>query len=255
MTTRQELARATELLRLESLNRQRADQARLQLLNRLVFAEEEERRRIAREVHDQCGQDLTALKLQTARLKAECSGHAGLRLQVEVLEAIAAQLDEDIDFLVWELRPTTLDIGLRTALAKYVESWSVHYGIHVELQARGTADDRLTVKIKSTLYRVAQESLTNIAKHARATRVEVVVEACSGYVSLVVEDNGVGFDPGSTGMTGRGLGLLGMQERAALVAGTLQIESAVGRGTTVLLRVPTPAPEQTQSRSQVQAQA
>src|SRR5947207_2836074 len=136
LTAGLELARATELLRAEIGGRQRAEQARLQLLNRLVFAEEEERRRIAREMHDQCGQDLTALRLQVARLKAVCSGDASMRGQVDALEAIVAQLDQDIDFLVWELRPTTLDgLDLRTALAKYLQSWSAHFGIPAELHA------------------------------------------------------------------------------------------------------------------------
>src|SRR5712671_2119438 len=147
-----ELARATALLRAEIGERQLAEHARLQLLNRLVFAEEEERRRIAREMHDQCGQDLTALRLQVQRLKAACGGDAGIRGQVEALEAIVAQLDQDIDFLVWELRPSTLDgLDLRAALAKYLQSWSTHFGIPAELHANEVSEDRVTSKIKSTL--------------------------------------------------------------------------------------------------------
>jgi signal transduction histidine kinase len=241
-----ELTRATELLRAEIGERQRAEQARLQLLDRLVFAEEEERRRIAREMHDQCGQDLTALRLQVGRLKAACGVDSGMRGQVDALEAIVTQLDQDIDFLVWELRPTTLDgLDLRAALAKYLQSWSVHFVIPAELHASEISEARMTSKIKSTLYRIAQEALTNVAKHARAARVDVVLASCGDHVSLVVEDHGVGFDRGDTGITGQGLGLLGMRERVALVAGTLQIESAIGRGTTILVRVPMPATDQT----------
>jgi glucose-6-phosphate-specific signal transduction histidine kinase len=108
-----ELARAIELLRME---RQHAEQMRLQLLNRLVAAEEEECRHLAREMHDQCGPDLTALRLQIERVKAASGEHAGLREQVEALDAIAARLDQDIDLLVWALRPTALDgLGLRAA--------------------------------------------------------------------------------------------------------------------------------------------
>jgi signal transduction histidine kinase len=240
-----ELARATELLRAEIGDRQRAEQARLQLLNRLVFAEEEERRRIAREMHDQCGQDLTALRLQVQRLKTACGGDGGIRGQVDALEAIVVQLDQDIDFLVWELRPTTLEgVDLRAALAKYLQSWSAHFGIPAELHANDVSEDRVTSKIKSTLYRIAQEALTNVAKHANATHVDVVLASCRAHVSLVIEDHGVGFDRGDAGITGQGLGLLGMRERVALVAGTVQVESIMGRGTTILVRVPTPDTDQ-----------
>jgi len=239
----QELARTTELLRIEIGERQRAEQVRLQLLNRLVYAEEEERRRIAREVHDQCGQDLTALKLQTARIKAECGGHAELHRRVEALEAIATQLDQDIDFLVFELRPTAHEgLDLRVVLAKYVQNWSAHFGIPVELHAGEMSDGRLTSKIKSTLYRITQEALTNVAKHARATHVDVILGQSSDHVSLAVEDDGVGFERGDVSVAGQGLGLLGMRERAGLVAATVQVESAPGRGTTILVRVPMPTP-------------
>ena len=127
MTTRQELVRATELLRIETRERQRAEEARLQLLDRLVFAEEEERRRIAREMHDHLrpGPDRpqAADRASQGRVCRAC----GAARQVDALEAIATQLEEDIDFLVWELRPTTGDgVGLRVALARYIENWSRH---------------------------------------------------------------------------------------------------------------------------------
>jgi signal transduction histidine kinase len=221
--------------------RERAERARTELLTRLVFAQEDERRRIAREMHDQFGEQLTALGLRIGMLKDACGGRAELGEQVEALEAVARQLDRDVDLLVWELRPTALDdLGLRAALANYVRNWSKRVSISAELHASGLLDDRLASEAETTLYRIAQEALTNVAKHAQAENVDVILERRSDHVLLIVEDDGVGFDPGDPGTTGQGFGLQGMQERAALVGATLQIESAAGKGTTILVRMAAP---------------
>jgi PAS domain S-box-containing protein len=234
-----ELAYANRLLRAEMDERQRAEQARAELLGRLVFAQEDERRRIAREMHDQFGEQLTALTLRIGALKESCAGDPPLSAQVDALERVAQQLDRDVDHLVWELRPTALDdLGLRAALDNYVQDWSSRVRVSADLHTAGLADDRLSSEIETTLYRIAQEALNNIAKHAHADHVEIILERRTDHVSLVVEDNGVGFDPVAT-TPGRGFGLLGMQERAAMVGATLEIESAVGEGTTILVRMPT----------------
>jgi PAS domain S-box-containing protein len=236
-----ELARANASLRAEMGERERAERARTELLTRLVFAQEDERRRIAREMHDQFGEQLTALGLRIGMLKDACGGRAELGEQVEALEAVARQLDRDVDLLVWELRPTALDdLGLRAALANYVRNWSKRVSICAELHASGLLDDRLASEAETTLYRIAQEALTNVAKHAQAENVDVILERRSDHVLLIVEDDGVGFDPGDAGTTGQGFGLQGMQERAALVGATLQIESAAGKGTTILVRMAAP---------------
>jgi PAS domain S-box-containing protein len=215
-----------------------AERARTELLSRLVFAQEDERRRIAREMHDQFGEQLTALSRGIGALKDACGGSAGLSALVEALETIARQIDRDVDQLVWELRPTALDdLGLRAALANYVQDWSRRVGIPAELHTRGLLDDRLASEAETTLYRVAQEALTNVAKHARATRVDVILERQADSVRLIVEDDGVGFEAGAEGAPGGGFGLLGMQERAALVGATVEIESTAGKGTTVFLRM------------------
>jgi two-component system, NarL family, sensor histidine kinase UhpB len=217
-----------------------AERARTELLARLVFAQEDERRRIAREMHDQFGEQLTALGRGIDALKAACGDREELRTKVEALEAIAHQLDRDVDQLVWELRPTALDdLGLRAALANYLHDWSARVGISAELHTSGLLDDRLASETETTLYRIAQEALTNVAKHAQAKNVDVILERRSDSVLLIVEDDGVGFEPPPTngGRSARGFGLLGMQERAALVGASLQIESAAGKGTTVLVRM------------------
>ena len=214
------------------------ERARTELLSRLVFAQEDERRRIAREMHDQFGEQLTALSRGISALKDACGGSGGLTGLVDALEKIARQIDRDVDQLVWELRPTALDdLGLRAALANYVQDWSRRVNIPAELHTSGLLDDRLSSEAETTLYRVAQEALTNIAKHSRAKRVDVLLERQADSVLLIVEDDGVGFDADKEGAPGDGFGLLGMQERAALVGATIEIESAAGEGTTVFLRM------------------
>ncbi len=243
-----ELAQANEALRAEMIERELAERGRTELLGRLVFAQEDERRRIAREMHDQFGEVLTALARRIEMLQNVCDQGSDLSVQVKALSALAQQLDRDVDHLVWELRPTALDdLGLRAALATYVQDWSKRVNMRVELHTAGLIDDRLSRDVETTLYRIAQEALTNIAKHARASIVEVILERRPDQVLLIVEDDGVGFDPIATGTADRGFGLLGMQERAALVGATLEIESALGKGTTVLLRLPAAQPAGTPS--------
>jgi signal transduction histidine kinase len=184
---------------------------------------------------------LTALSLRIAQLKEACSDSAFLAQQVEALEAIAARLDSDVDQLVWELRPTALDdLGLRAALSNYIQGWSQRTSIAAELHTSGLLDDRLTSEVETALYRIAQEALNNVAKHSRARRVEVILERRSDCVLLIVEDDGVGFAPPDSGAAANGFGLVGMQERAALVGASLEIDSTPGKGTTVLVRMAAP---------------
>ena len=198
-----------------------SERARTELLSRLVFAQEDERRRIAREMHDQFGEQLTALSRGIGALKDATAGSPDVAPLVESLEKVARQLDRDVDQLVWELRPTALDdLGLRAALSNYVQDWSRRVNVPAELHMTGLLDDRLPPEAETTLYRVAQEALTNIAKHARATRVDVILERQPDSVLLIVEDNGVGFDTEGSDTPERGFGLLGMQERAALIGAT-----------------------------------
>ena len=170
----------------------------------MVFAQEDERRRIAREMHDQFGEQLTALGLRIRMLKEAAAGRADLSEQIEALEDVAQQLDRDVDHLVWELRPTALDdLGLRAALANYIQDWSMRVSVPAELHTTGLTTERLASEIETTLYRIAQEALNNIAKHARARHVEIILERRADQVSLIVEDDGVGFDLGRDGR-GRG---------------------------------------------------
>ena len=214
---------------------ERNERARAEMLGRLLFAQEDERRRIAREMHDQFGEQLTALGHRIASLKEVAGDRSDLRERIDALQSVAQQLDRDVDHLVWELRPTALDdLGLRAALGNYVQNWSARTGIAAKLHASGLVDDRLAPEIETTLYRIAQEALTNVAKHSGATTVDVILERTAGHVALIVEDDGRGFD---TDASTAGFGLLGMQERASLVGATIAIESAEGQGTTILVRI------------------
>ena len=234
-----ELSTANESLRQEMARRHRVEQERTELLTRLAFAQENERHRIARDLHDQLGQQLTALRLTLETLKSHAGTQSEFRTRIETLQELARQLDEDVAFRVWELRPTVVaDLGLCAALTTYVRKWSKYFGIAADLRASQLPAERLSAQIETTIYRLAQEALHNVVKHARADRVDVVLEYTSDSLSLIIEDNGIGFEPSTAETANRGFGLIGMRERAALVGADLQIESSPGRGTTVLVRTP-----------------
>jgi len=241
-----ELMGTNDSLQAEIAERRKAERERASILRRLVMAQEEERRRIARDMHDQFGQQLTVLILKLGMLKEDCGGQRELREQVENLEEVAGRLDADVDFLVWQLRPTALDdLGLQDALAKFAQNWSKHFGIPVEVLTRGLGKEASTSEIDTTLYRIAQEALNNAAKHSRAASVTILLEGRADAVSLIIEDDGVGFNVESvSGANDKGLGLVGMRERAALVGGTAEVESQPGEGTRVIVRIPTPPPAQ-----------
>jgi two-component system, chemotaxis family, CheB/CheR fusion protein len=236
-----ELAGANQRTQVEIAEREHLEIARAELLRRLVTAQEVERRRIARELHDQFGQQLSALRLGLATLADPAQtnrSEAIVRLQ-----HIAAQLDEDVDRLAIELRPAALDdLGLRIALQQHVEEWSARHNISAEFQVTGIEDMSIPPEVEIVIYRVVQEALTNVLKHADAGHVSVILEQRADQVRAIVEDDGRGFDPETLQQTPapqRQLGLLGMQERVALVSGTITIESALGRGTSVFVHIPT----------------
>ena len=204
------------------------------VLNRLVTSQEDERRRIARDLHDDMGQRLTALRLLLER--SQRSRDAAEPAEIDRALQLVAEIGDRVNFLSWELRPAVLDeLGLAAALPRYVKEWSSHVGVAAEFRAVGYEQGQLPADVEVVFYRVAQEALNNIAKYASATRVDVVLGASDGQVTLVIEDDGIGFDAGSTA-NAPGFGLIGMRERAALVGATVQIESSAGHGTSVYLR-------------------
>jgi signal transduction histidine kinase len=237
-----ELSRVNQTLRAEVVEHKKAEAARVQLLRRLVTAQEEERHRISRELHDHMGQYLSTMILRLKTLQPLAAEQESARLNLQQLQELTGQLVDEAHHLAWELRPAALDdLGLLTALQNYTEKWSERSGIAVDFHSGGLKRERLPHEIETTIYRIVQEALTNVLKHAVARRVSVIVERRRGHVLVIVEDDGKGFDVESAARswgTGCGLGLLGMRERVALVAGDLNIESAPGGGTTLRIRVP-----------------
>lgn len=237
-----ELGQVNNALRQEMTERVKAEEKSVGLLRKIVTAQEEERGRIARDLHDQLGQRLTALRLNIASLKDACADEPELISRVQNVDELGAKLDRDVNFLAWELRPRALDdLGLVSAVENFAREWSQHFDFAADFHSNGLAGNRLNHDIETNLYRITQEALNNIFKHSQATSVSVILEKRGKEVVLVVEDNGVGFDTTNIGIertSGRGLGLIGMRERAAIVGGAIEIESTPGGGTTVFVRVP-----------------
>jgi PAS domain S-box-containing protein len=236
-----ELAESNRALIDEAKARTAAEEQRIHLLHRLVSSQEMERRRIARDLHDQLGQRLTGLRLKLASLRSLVGDEGEIPDRVARLQEIGERLDNEVSFLAWELRPTVLDdLGLAEALSTFTKEWSRHTDVNAGFQAIKVGKKRFELDVETHLYRIAQEALNNIGKHANAENVTVMLEKREHELILIVEDDGRGFEPDKVvapRRSGRGLGLLGMQERSSLIGGSLEIESSAN-GTAVYVRVP-----------------
>lgn len=235
-----ELAATNRQLEGEVQERRAAEERVKILLRQLVTAQEEERRRIARDIHDQMGQQMTALRMSLSTLAFKCDKRTELTEHVRRTEELANDLDRSIDFLTWELRPAGLEhFSLSVALGTLVDGWSGYFQIMAEYFASGVDHLRLPPEAEINLYRLAQEALHNIYKHAEASHVGVMFERHGDLVVLVIEDNGRGFNPEEVraGQGGTGMGLIGMRERAALAGGKLQVESSPQVGTTIYVQI------------------
>jgi glucose-6-phosphate-specific signal transduction histidine kinase len=235
-----ELSQVNRVLQAEIAQREQAKKARLQVLQRLADAEETERSRISRELHDRLGQDLTGLKLGIQLVRQQGPFAPPVQESLGRLEQIADGLMRDIHRLAWELHPAALDdLGLEMVLRHYLAEWSKNNQVPVDFHSEGMETRRLPLPLETMLYRITQEALTNVTRHANAKRVSVLLERRPDLVSLIVEDDGSGFDASIPASVAQGkLGLLGMRERVTLAGGTLEIESTPGAGTTLFVRVP-----------------
>ena len=239
----QRVRQRTRDLQAAVIEQEEANMAATTFLHRLVSAQEDERRRIARDLHDHFGQQLTTLRLALEQSQRLQQGDGAANNEIRRALTLTEQIGRDVDFLAWELRPAALDeLGLAAALPRFVREWSAHVGIAAEFRSGGFEGGQLPPDAEVAYYRVAQEALNNISKHAHASRVDVVLAASDGQVVLVVEDDGLGFDATERALLATGLGLAGMRERAALVGATLHIESAPGKGTAIFLRHPIQVP-------------
>jgi signal transduction histidine kinase len=229
-----ELGAANAALQREVEKRRMDDQVRAALLRELVSAQEEEQRRISRELHDQLGQSLTGLKFILEALAG--SANAAQRAPLGEAVAIVNDLTNRVSTLSIDLRPPALDdLGLVPALLSLITRFTGQTGIQVDFQHSGL-DVRLHPDIETVAFRLVQEALTNVARHAETQQARVLVVADS-EVTVQIEDQGRGFDP-EAGMANHSRGLAGMRERVGLVGGALTIESNSAAGTRIIAQLP-----------------
>jgi signal transduction histidine kinase/HAMP domain-containing protein len=218
-----------------------SEMLRRQLMERGIELQEEERRRIARELHDQTSQRLTSV-LMTLGALGEVESLDEVQAYVSDLRTVVARTLEEVHDLALELRPRLLDdLGLVAALRHYLGEFRDRFHLLTDLQVVGLDDERLPSRVKTALYRIAQQALVNVARHARAESVGVLLGDRGSSVVLIVEDDGVGFDVEEvmgSHVLQTNLGLYGMRERASLLGGSLTIESAPGGGTSVFVEIP-----------------
>jgi len=221
----------------KELERERARTAdeRAALANRLLAAIDDERQRIARNLHDDVGQRVTAIRLKFERIVAAASAPEG---DMRSVQHMIEQLDQRLHLIATELRPAALDLGLVTALHQFVGEWGTTHGISAAFKASRMADREMSSEVETQLYRILQEALNNIAKHAAARHVSVLLEKKPNEIILVVEDDGRGFTLADARADAASLGLVGMRERAEMIGGKMHIETAPGAGTSLFVYVP-----------------
>jgi signal transduction histidine kinase len=216
------------------------EQLRGELLDKVIAAQEDERKRIARDLHDDTSQSLSALIYSLEAVEASCPG-SPVRDALATMRQRVTQILDGIHKLIFDLRPSMLDhLGLFVALRWYAETHLQPLGMRVHLEERGT-NRRLPPKTETALFRVAQEAINNIAKHSGARNVHLSLDCSDGAVQIDVADDGIGFDVSQISTSAdqrRGLGLVGMQERVGLLGGKLSLVSSLGSGTQISIRVP-----------------
>ncbi len=227
-------------VRAEDALRQAA--AQLQALSRrLVEVQEFERKELARELHDRVGQSLTALNINLAILRQGLApGNAAIRSRLDDSSALLDLSMEAIRDVLADLRPQMLDDhGLRAALEWYAMEFSNRSGIAVSVRTEAP-ESRLAAHAEIALFRIAQEALNNVAKHAKADRIEIFLETGPSGCVMAVADNGIGLGPAAEGSIGsrHGLGMVTMRERAQAIGGEVRVEALLPRGTRLEVRVP-----------------
>jgi signal transduction histidine kinase len=226
----------------ELLEQSRSMQDQLRLLSRqLLSAQEEERKRISRELHDVVAQTLTSINVRLTALKKEAALNTkGIERSIARTQQLVEHSVNIVHRFARELRPTVLDdLGLIPALHAFMKNFKKETGIHVSLAAFA-AVEQVNGDKRTVLYRVAQEALNNVARHAQASQVGVKIQKMDGAVCMRIKDNGVGFETERVlySKKNKRLGLLGMRERLDMVGGKFTVTSAPGRGTTILAKIP-----------------
>ncbi len=240
----EESLRASELTSIMLLEKSKQMQEELRQLSRqLLSVQEEERRKISRELHDVIAQTLTSINVRLAGLTAESTtSTVRLRKQIASTQRLVEKSVDIVHRFARELRPTLLDdLGLIPALQSSLKSFMEDSGIRASLKVFAGIEET-SGALRTMLYRVAQEALTNVARHAKATRVEVSIEALDGSIRMEITDNGQGFEANGSSCAKKHnrLGLLGMRERVEMLGGTFGVDSAPGHATTVRVVIPPP---------------
>ena len=233
----------SEMKRAEQELRTSSEQLR-HLAAHLLSVREEERSRISREVHDELGQSLTAVKMDLAWLEARLPKHGEMLDRIRSTRQLADSIIQSIRRISTELRPAVLDLGLAAAVEWQVQDFQARSGI--QCKVRLLTREVVASNASTAMFRILQETLTNVARHAQATRAEVVLQRQRDRLVLLIRDNGRGFDQ-SRASHATSLGLIGMRERAAILGGRVSISSAPGKGTTVTAWVPLPSPRHTRA--------
>ena len=229
----------SEMKRAEQELRASSEQLR-NLAAHLLSVREEERARISREVHDELGQSLTAVKMDLAWLAGRLPRRNGQMLKrIRSTRQLADDIIQSIRRISTELRPAVLDLGLAEAVEWQVQEFQTRSGI--QCTVRLLTREVVASNASTAMFRIFQETLTNVARHAKATRTEVVLQKQQDWLVLLIRDNGRGFDQADPSLS-KSLGLLGMRERAAILGGRVNISSAPGKGTTVTAWIPLRSP-------------
>ncbi|HHT47309.1 MAG TPA: HAMP domain-containing protein [Firmicutes bacterium] len=214
------------------------ERMRLYLLQKIITTQEEERKRISRELHDETGQSLTALILGLRRIQEADDINEVRKLAGDFREIVHKTLEE-IQWLSFELRPSALDdLGLYAAINRYIKELSRYSDFNIEYEQQKCKDIRMNSAVETTVYRIVQEALTNVIRHAEAQNVRVSLKCDHNNIEAIIEDDGKGFDYTILQKDQHALGLFGMTERASLVGGKLVIDTAPGKGTRITLSIP-----------------
>lgn len=227
----------TESLARADKEREDREQLRERYVKAVIAAQEDERKRIARELHDSTSQSLTSLLIGLRNL-GEC-GDADMRRQAEDLRSITTRTLDEVHTIALQLRPSVLDdLGLAAAIERFVAECRKRSALEIDLAMRGLASRRLAPEVETAVYRIVQEAITNVIRHARAHTASVTIERRARSLRAVIEDDGTGFDQMPDLHSDRRLGLYGMRERAELLGGEITIESRPGQGTSVFVEIP-----------------
>lgn len=228
----------TEALAKSDAERAEREQLRAQYVSGFITAQEDERKRIARELHDSTSQSLTSLMIGLRALSDTCS-QPEIRSRAEELRTVAGSTLDDVHTLALQLRPSVLDdVGLPEAIKRHVADCQKRHSLNIDLAITGLEDCRLPPAVETALYRITQEALTNIIRHAGAETASIFIERSDDKVLAIIDDDGRGFDPEFVERQDGHLGLYGIRERAELLSGHLVIESEPGTGTSLYVEIP-----------------